>query len=86
MSAFGQALREVMKERGVTGHQLARDFGCNPSHINDTLTGRKAPTRAFAEGLGALGLFTDELRVQYHLARRGHDLWALTDEQIGRLM
>ena len=41
---FGNRLRTLMKEQGVTQNRLARDSGLSTSRINDYVKGRSVPT------------------------------------------
>ncbi|MDI3386085.1 helix-turn-helix transcriptional regulator [Streptomyces sp. B-S-A8] len=49
-AAFGQRLRELRDERGWTQDELAERIGCSGTHISAIETGRRPPTRRFAQG------------------------------------
>jgi transcriptional regulator with XRE-family HTH domain len=59
---FGQTLRELRKERGISQEQLAFESGYHPTYIGQLERGKKSPSlRAILRIAGALGTAGSEI-------------------------
>ncbi|MET9148651.1 helix-turn-helix transcriptional regulator [Streptomyces sp. NPDC004042] len=69
-AAFGQRLRRLRDEQGLTQEQLAQRCGCTDSHISAVETGRRLPTPRFAasadKALGTGDLLQRECQEIHH--------------------
>jgi len=53
-AAFGQVLREVRRERGITQEDLAFESGYHPTYIGQLERGRKSPSLRTIMSLAAV--------------------------------
>lgn len=62
MDIFGDNLRDILKEYGMTQRQLAEETGLNEATISSYINKRKIPSmRAIVNIANALDISTDEL-------------------------
>lgn len=62
MDIFGDNLRDILKEYGMTQRQLAEETGLTESTISNYINKRKIPSmRAIVNIANALDISTDEL-------------------------
>lgn len=88
---FGQRVRELRAERGLSQAELARRVGTSPAHLNKLEAGGKTPTLVTVEalarglGVGVAELIPASSRPSSATANPPDPLWArITGELRGR--
>jgi len=93
-AALGARLRQLRKDAGLTGEQLARRFGWQQSKVSRIETGKQnaseADITAWAQAVGAASEVVEELlaglkavQIEYATWRQQHQAGGQADQQPG---
>lgn len=74
MTPFGERLRALRRERGLSGKELAQALGVTPAYLSALEHGHRGrPSRRFVELVCQyFGIIWDEAEALQELARRSH--------------